>query len=121
MRGWKLATSVHGVGTGERGDRVIIDDPHNIKEAESTAVRESTLQWFTEILPTRVNDPNSSVFIVIMQRVHARDVSGLILARELGYEYLCLPMEYEPDHPFPCRNSIGFTDWRSTSGELLWP
>lgn len=120
-RGWKLATSVHGVGTGERGDRVILDDPHNIKEAESLAVRESTLQFFTEILPTRVNDPDTSVFVVIMQRVHARDVSGLILARQLGYEYLCLPMEYEPDHPFPCRNSIGFTDWRSTPGELLWP
>jgi hypothetical protein len=30
MTGFKLATSVGGVGTGERGDRVILDDPHNV-------------------------------------------------------------------------------------------
>ncbi len=119
-RGWKIATSVGGLGTGERGDRFIIDDPHNIKDAESLAVRESTLQWFTEVVPTRVNDENA-VFVVIMQRVHERDVSGLILANELDYEYLCLPMEYEEDHPFPSKNSIGFRDWRSSPGELLWP
>ncbi len=120
-RGWKLATSVGGAVVGERGDRFIIDDPHNIKQAESERVREATLQWFTEVVPTRVNNPDEAVFVVIMQRVHERDVSGLILAKELGYEYLCLPMEYEPDHPHPCRNTIGFKDWRKEQGELLWP
>jgi len=29
--GWKLATSVGGVSTGERGDRIILDDPHNVE------------------------------------------------------------------------------------------
>src|SRR5271156_6562948 len=37
--GWKLASSVGGVGTGERGDRVIIDDAHNVVESESEVVR----------------------------------------------------------------------------------
>jgi len=32
---------------------------------------------------------------VIMQRIHERDVSGLILSNELDYEHLCLPMEFE--------------------------
>jgi hypothetical protein len=40
--GWKLATSIGGVGTGERGDRVILDDPHNVKESESDATRLET-------------------------------------------------------------------------------
>ena len=40
--GWKLASSVGGVGTGERGDRVLLDDPHNVKEAESETVRGET-------------------------------------------------------------------------------
>ncbi len=93
--GFKIATSVSGLGTGERGDRFIIDDPHNIKESESDAVRESALQWFTEVVPTRVTDPERSAIIVIMQRVHERDISGLILREDLGYDYLCLPMEYE--------------------------
>lgn len=95
--GFKLATSVGGVGTGERGDRVIIDDPHNVKDGESLAKREATLLWFTETLPTRVNDPKHTPIVVIMQRVHDQDVSGLILAQELGYEHLMLPMEFEPE------------------------
>lgn len=93
--GFRIATSVNGLGTGERGDRIIVDDPHNIKEGESEVVRESALQWFTEVLPTRTVDPETCVYVVIMQRVHTRDVSGLILSKELGYEHLCLPMQYE--------------------------
>ncbi len=96
-RGFRIATSVGGLGTGERGDRFLIDDPHNVLEAESEAVREATLQWFSEVVPTRLNDPLSAI-VVIMQRVHARDVSGLILRQELGYEWLCLPMEFEERH-----------------------
>jgi predicted phage terminase large subunit-like protein len=30
-----------------------------------------------------------------MQRTHGSDVSGLILRSDLGYEWLCLPMEFE--------------------------
>lgn len=117
--GFKIATSVGGVGTGERGDRFIIDDPHNIKETESDAKRDAALQWFTEVVPTRINDAEKSAIIVIMQRVHERDISGLILAKELGYEHLCLPMEYEEERH--CTTVTGFSDPRTTEGELLWP
>jgi predicted phage terminase large subunit-like protein len=123
-RGWKIATSVGGAVVGERGDRFIIDDPHNIKVVESDKIREATLQWFTEVVPTRVNDPDKAVFVVIMQRVHERDISGLILAKELGYEHLCLPMEWESDHPHRSRSSIHFVDPREKDGKdgaLLWP
>lgn len=117
-KGFKLATSVGGVGTGERGDRVIVDDPHNVREGESDAIRESAVMWFTEVLPTRMNDPATSAIVVIMQRVHDSDVSGHIIANDLGYTHLCLPMEFEPERrcvtPF-------FTDPRIEDGELLWP
>lgn len=95
--GFKIATSVTGLGTGERGDRFIIDDPHNVSDGESEAVRGTTLRWFTETVPTRVNDQVKSPIIVIMQRVHDQDVSGLILEKELGYEHLMLPLEFEPE------------------------
>lgn len=116
--GFKIATSVGGLGTGERGDRFIIDDPHNIVEGESALKREAVIQWFTEVVPTRVNDPEVSAIVVIMQRVHERDVSGVILSEELGYEHLMLPMEYEPERK--CVTSIGFEDPRADDGELLW-
>lgn len=117
-RGFKMATSVRGVGTGERGDRIIVDDPHNVKDGESQAERENAVSWFTEVLPTRMSDPRSSAIIVIMQRVHQDDVSGHIIANDLGYEHLMLPMEFEPERR--CYTSIGFKDPRVEEGELLW-
>ncbi len=121
QRGFRIATSVQGAVIGERGDRIIVDDPHNLKEAESERKRQAVLQWFSEVLPSRVNDPKTAAFIVIMQRLHENDVSGLILSSEMGYEHLCLPMEWEPDHPHLGKSSIGFSDWRNEEGALLWP
>src|SRR5262249_30205551 len=68
VTGFKLATSVGGVGTGERGDRVIIDDPNNVLETESDAVRDSTNKWFREAMPDRLNDMNTGAIVVIQQR-----------------------------------------------------
>lgn len=115
--GWKLASSVGGVGTGERGDRVIVDDAHNVKEAESDTVRSDTVRWFQEAAENRLNDLKKSAIIVIMQRVHELDVAGAIL-KEGGYVHLCIPMEYEPSRA--CKTSIGWTDPRREDGELAW-
>lgn len=102
--GWRMASSVGGGVTGNRGDRVILDDPHSVHAADSDTVREETLRWFSEELSSRLNNIDLSAIIVIMQRVNERDVSGLILAEELGYEHLMLPMEYEPERC--CYSSI---------------
>lgn len=119
--GWMLATSVGGTGTGERGDRFIIDDPHSVQQSDSEARRTEALQWFTEVVPSRVNDPEKSVFLVIMQRVHEDDISGHILANDLGWEHLCVPMMYETDHPHPSKTTLQFKDPRTKDGELMWP
>jgi predicted phage terminase large subunit-like protein len=105
--------------TGGRGDRVIIDDPHSTEGAESEAERNTTTRIFTESVPTRLNSPERSAIIVIMQRLNERDVSGTILSRHLGYEHLCLPMEFEPERR--CITSIGFEDPRTCDGEPLFP
>lgn len=119
--GFRIASSVGGVGVGERADRVIIDDPHNIKDVESDAKRDATLLWFTEIVPTRLNDAEKSAIIVIGQRTHERDVSGHIYASELGFERLVIPMEWEQDHPFLSRSVLGWKDPRRRAGQLAWP
>lgn len=105
--------------TGGRGDRVIIDDPHSVDGAESESERGSTIRTFRESVPTRLNNPEKSAIVVVMQRLHEQDVSGTILALGLGYEHLMLPMEFEPDRA--CHTSIGFTDPRTYDGELLFP
>jgi predicted phage terminase large subunit-like protein len=114
--GYRVATSTGGMATGEGGDILLVDDPHNVKQAESPTVREETVRWFGEVLPTRFNDPRRGAMVVVMQRVHERDVSGYILAEELGYTHLCLPAEYEPLHPHVWKD-----DPRKELGELLWP
>lgn len=120
--GFKLATSIGGVGTGERGDFIIIDDPHNVREGESDAKRNAAVMWFGETLPTRVNDQEESPMVMIMQRVHEADVAGFIIENLRDeWEHLCLPMRRELDHPYPSRTSLGFVDWRTEDGELLWP
>ena len=117
--GWKLATSVGGLGTGERGDRFIVDDPHNVKDGESATKLASTLLWWREVVPTRLNNPDRSSIVVIMQRVQEQDVSGDIIERQLDFELLRLPMEFDPDFPY-CTTTIG-GEWRTEKGELLWP
>ena len=116
--GSREACAAGGI-TGSRGDRVGIDDPHSVESAAYDNQRKATLEWFSESVPTRMNNPATSAIIVTMQRLHEEDVSGLILERELGYDHLCLPMEYEPGRKF--FSSIGFTDPRQVEGELLFP
>jgi predicted phage terminase large subunit-like protein len=117
--GWKIASSVGGVGTGERADRVIVDDPHNVKMAESETVRQETVRWFRESITSRMNDPESSAIVVIMQRVHEEDVAGTIIGELTDYTHLCIPMEFDGDWRGP--TSIGWTDPRTDENELAFP
>lgn len=116
--GWKLASSVGGVGTGERGNRVILDDPHNVKEAESETVRSETVRWFQESMENRLNDLRKDAIIVIMQRVHESDVSGSII-EDGRYTHLCIPYEFEVGRD--CETEIGWSDPRTEEGEPAWP
>lgn len=119
--GSKLATSVGGIGTGERGDRVIVDDPHNIKDGESEAIRNETVRWFRESLSNRLNDLERSAIVIIMQRVHEADVSSV--AVEMDYTHLMIPMEFDYGlYPEGYEGTdIGWNDPRTEQGELAWP
>ncbi len=117
--GYRMATTVLGTGTGEGGDRVLVDDPHNIVEGESETKRREVIRWWSEVMPTRINDFEESTFIIIMQRSHEEDLTGYELEQATGFDHLCLPLEY------PGKNrvvsSIGFEDPRKRKGELLCP
>lgn len=89
--GFMMSTSINGTLTGDGGDIIILDDPHNPKKAESDAERQQALDFFTQTLPSRLNDKKSGAIIVIMQRLHEEDISGHILSKDLGYTHLNLP------------------------------
>lgn len=116
--GWRQSCPVRSM-TGRRGDRVLWDDPHSVEDAHSEAKLEEANRIFRETLPTRLNSPEHSAIIVVMQRLSQKDVSGIIVDSDLGYEHLCLPMEYEPQRR--CVTVLGFPDRRSEEGELLFP
>jgi predicted phage terminase large subunit-like protein len=104
--------------TGVRGDRIILDDPISADAANSEAKLEAARIAFTETLPTRVNSERSAI-VVIMQRLNEKDVSGVILQMGLPYVHLCIPMRFEPARR--CSTAIGWTDPRTTEGELMFP
>jgi predicted phage terminase large subunit-like protein len=116
-RGWKFATSVGGVGTGERGSVILFDDPNPVNDSQK--VIESTVTWFRETLSNRLNDMRTSAIVVIMQRISEEDVSGAILGGDDPYVHLMIPMLYEPDRH--CKTSIGWSDPRTEDGECYWP
>jgi predicted phage terminase large subunit-like protein len=115
--GHRLASSVNGSNTGEGGDRIVIDDPHNVKEAESVLQRQEVIKWHGQVMSTRLNDPKTGARVMVMQRVHERDLAGHVLEQG-GYEHLCLPAEYEGNKR---STVIGWSDPREQNGELLWP
>lgn len=124
--GWKFASSVGGVGTGERGDRVIIDDPHNVIEAESERVREETVRWFRESISSRFNDLETGALVIVMQRVHEADVAGTVLGNDFDYCHLMIPWEYDSarqrdNYGNPLRTAIGWSDPRTDDGDTAWP
>lgn len=126
LTGMRLATSVGGVATGEGGDRIVIDDPLNAKQARSETERIAANRWWDETMTTRFNNADAAA-VIVMQRLHEDDLTGHLIEQG-GWHHLCLPAEYEPKHPFvyPSRVTLPSGrelpgDPRTDEGELLEP
>src|SRR5262249_30514436 len=105
-------------GTGERGDYVVVDDPHSVDQAESEGERRNAIEWWNGSMVTRLNGLSTGNKVVIQQRLHEADLTGDLLQRG-GYELLCLMAEFKPERR--CSTTIGWSDPRQAAGELLWP
>ena len=116
--GFRQACAFTGI-TGYRGDRVIVDDPHSVDDANSDAKRKTATDLFKEAVTSRLNNPDRSAIVVVMQRLHEADVSGIILDNDMGYDHIMLPMRYDPNRR--CVTNLGYADPREIDGELLFP
>jgi predicted phage terminase large subunit-like protein len=124
--GMRLATSVGGMATGEGGNRIVVDDPVNAKQARSDAERVAANVWWDETMTTRFNN-DAAAAVIVMQRLHEDDLTGHLLEQG-GWHHLCLPATYEPSHPFvyPAQHELPSGrvlpgDPRVEEGELLDP
>lgn len=116
--GYRIATSVGGTATGEGGSRLILDDPHSAQEAQSDVMRESAIEWFNVVWSTRLNDPKRDAMVTVMQRLHEKDISGLILEDIGGWEHVCIPAEWDGKTR---KTVLGPYDPRKKVGELICP
>jgi predicted phage terminase large subunit-like protein len=96
--GHRISTSVGGSGTGRGGDWLIVDDPLSAEEAESEAFRDRSKNWWTRTMHKRLNDTDVGIRIIVMQRLHEDDLTGVILRlRNKHYKHICLPAEDSED------------------------
>lgn len=95
-RGHMVAAGMLGTVTGKGGDYVIIDDPHNPKKAESDAERTAAVNAFDSTFTTRLDNKKTGRMIVVMQRLHFKDLTGHLLDKKAQGEdwtHLKLPAE----------------------------
>lgn len=98
--GERYTTSTGSGITGIHAHQVIIDDPLNPQQASSEAERKTANTWITETLSSRYVDKKVSVTILVMQRLHANDPTGMLLAKKrLRIKHICLPGELSDKVP----------------------
>lgn len=78
LGGQRFATSVGGTITGMGGNYLILDDPLNPEEAVSEIERKAANHWVKTTFMSRFNDDRTGKLILVMQRLHADDTTGLI-------------------------------------------
>ena len=77
--------------TGFRSDLTVIDDPiKDMQEAQSELVRETTIEWFSSVVLTRM--ASLSQIIVIATRWHKDDLIAHV-QKALGASYLNIPAQ----------------------------
>ena len=99
--GGLLAAGRGSAMTGFRSDMTVIDDPiKDMQEAQSETIRETTIEWFSSVVLTRMS--SLSQIIVIATRWHKDDLIAHVQKPDvLGAEYVNIPAQAvagpEPD------------------------
>jgi predicted phage terminase large subunit-like protein len=115
-RGHMIATSIGASILGRGGDRIVVDDPHNPTQIESDAQRDAAVTYYRHTLSTRLDNKKTGAIVVVMQRLHERDLSAFRL--DLNFTHVCLPAEADT------RTTIVFPSGKQLirePGDLLWP
>ena len=121
--GYRIASSVGGVATGEHPNYIDIDDPLKASEKESRVSRDFVNEWYKNTVSTR--KARNPCIVVRMQRLHEDDLSGYKLRDNHNgtWVHVNLPMRFESQGVWdcPCHQVPDSDDVRTYDGELLFP
>jgi hypothetical protein len=124
--GRRVITATQAAATGEGGNRVSIDDPHNVLETESDLIRTEVHNFWDNTMASRLNQQNVDSWMLIGQRTHEDDLFGHVMRNEDMSEivHLVLPNEFDPKRRCVTVNFATKKKWRDPrrkTGELLCP
>jgi len=123
-KGYMMSSSVGASITGAGGDYIVIDDPLDPKQALSDIQRDTANRWIDQTISTRLNDKRRGVIVLIMQRLHERDVTGHLLSKKddtgvPDWHHVSVPAEAtkKTTIQFP----VSKTKVERNTDDLLWP
>jgi predicted phage terminase large subunit-like protein len=125
--GFMYAFGLDGTVTGVGGDFIIADDPQNPKKANSEVERESAIERWNGTVSNRLNQLEIGGRIIVMQRLHQRDLVGYLLDPKSGrpedFIHVCIPAEYDANLVKPIELKQFYTDgkyfWKSRFSEKV--
>lgn len=117
LDGFIRATSVDGGLTGMGADLILIDDPMKADDARRSEARQRIIDWYRSTVSSRLNNPKTGAFLLVMQRLHIDDFT--VFLRDTGlWRELSLPLVAVRDERFPL---LGGTVVTRAKGEILDP
>jgi len=104
----RYTTSTGSTITGVHAHQGIIDDPLSTQAATSETERLNGNNWVNKTVSSRKVDKAVSVLILVMQRLHEEDPTGMLLEKAekegLRVKHVCIPAELpkiEQNNVFP--------------------
>jgi len=105
--GYRFTTSVGGSLTGEGGNIIIVDDPHNPLKIFNPKEREKVHNWFEGVLMSRLNNKKKGKIIIVMQRLHIDDLTGYLTSKKYSpWKILSIPAIEDQDKIYHFNNKI---------------
>jgi predicted phage terminase large subunit-like protein len=117
--GARRAVSWGGAILGRGADFIVIDDPIKPEDANSEARRNAVNEAFHTSIAPRLNKESAAI-ILIMQRLHANDLSAFVQKSE-HWEVLAVPALAERDEVYKIRTPYGGRTVRRPEGQALQP
>lgn len=112
--GFRKSVTVGGKSpTGFHAHFLVVDDPIDPQKSLSDAEIKKANDWMTGTLPSRKVDKSIAVTVLIMQRLHQNDPTGMMLEKEPDRKklrWICLPADSDEYEVYPRTLKRNYTD-----------